>query len=254
VLLKDSLGKKLEELFSIGKVLRKECPWDSAQDLDSIKYTLREEAYEVIETIEEKDLGHMKEELGDLLFNVFFLSIIAEEETAFTIEDVVDGIISKLIKRHPHVFGDVKVDSAEAALASWEKAKSKENKRLMDVPLNLPALVLAQKVQNRAKRIGFDWNDYSGPRGKIEEELKELDKAIKENGNIEEEIGDLLFSVVNTARLLGIDSEDALRKTVKKFIKRFEEMEAIAKERNISLEALTLEEMDKLWDEIKRGE
>jgi Protein containing tetrapyrrole methyltransferase domain and MazG-like (predicted pyrophosphatase) domain len=153
VLLKDSLGKKLEELFSIGKVLRKECPWDSAQDLDSIKYTLREEAYEVIETIEEKDLGHMKEELGDLLFNVFFLSIIAEEETAFTIEDVVDGIISKLIKRHPHVFGDVKVDSAEAALASWEKAKSKENKRLMDVPLNLPALVLAQKVQNRAKGL-----------------------------------------------------------------------------------------------------
>ncbi len=124
----------------------------------------------------------------------------------------------------------------------------------MDVPLSLPALVLAQKAQDRAKKIGFDWNDYTGPRGKIEEELKELDKAIKEGGNIEEEIGDLLFSVVNTARLLGIDSEDALRETVKKFIKRFEEMEALAKERNISLEDLTLEEMDKLWDEIKRGE
>jgi tetrapyrrole methylase family protein/MazG family protein len=251
---KNILGKKLEELFSIGKLLRKKCPWDAKQDFNSLKYTLREEAYEVIETIEEMDLGHMKEELGDLLFNVFFLSIIAEEEGSFTLEDVVGGVISKLINRHPHVFGDVRVDSAEAALASWEGVKSKENKRLMDVPLNLPALVLAYKVQDRARKIGFDWDDYSGPREKIEEELRELDKAIEENRNIEEEIGDLLFSVVNTARLLNIDSEDALRSTVKKFIKRFEKMEILAKERNISLEDLTLEEMDKLWNEIKEGE
>jgi len=250
---KNSLGEKLEELFSIGKVLRRKCPWDAKQDFNSLKYTLREEAYEVIETIEEMDLEHMKEELGDLLFNIFFLSIIAEEEGTFTLEDVVEGAISKLINRHPHVFGDVKVSNAGEALASWEKVKSKENKRLMNVPLNLPALVLAHKVQDRARKVGFDWNDYTGPREKIEEELKELDKAIEDNGNIKEEIGDLLFSVVNTARLLNIDSEDALRNTVKKFIKRFEEMEALAKERNISLEGLTLEEMDKLWDEIKEG-
>lgn len=249
-----SLGEKLEELLKIGKLLREKCPWDAEQDFDSIRYTLREEAYEVIDTIEEKDFVHMKEELGDLLFNIFFIAIMAEEKRLFTLEDIVDNIIDKLIKRHPHVFGDVKVNSSEEALSNWEKIKKEENKGTMEVPMSLPALVLAHKVQEKARRIGFDWEDYKGPREKIDEELKELDKAIEEKKNIEEEVGDLLFSVVNTARLLEIDSESALRSTVKKFIDRFNQMEELAKERNISLEGLTLEEMDKLWEEIKRGE
>jgi len=251
-----TLGEKLEELLRIGKVLREKCPWDAEQDFDSTKYTLREEAYEVIDTIEEKDFLHMKEELGDLLFNIFFMSIIAEETRLFTLEDVVDKIIDKLIKRHPHVFGDIRVNSSEEALSNWEKIKREENRGVMDVPMSLPSLALAHKVQEKARRIGFDWDDYIGPREKINEELGELDKAIEEKEflHIEEEIGDLLFSVVNTARLLGIDSESALRSTVKKFIKRFSRMEELAKERDISLEGLTLEEMDKLWEEIKGGE
>ena len=249
-----TLGEKLEELLKIGKILRGKCPWDAEQDLDSLKYTLREEAYEVIDTIEEKDHLHLKEELGDLLFNIFFISIIAEEEGHFTLEDAVDRIIEKLINRHPHVFGEVKVESSKEALANWEKIKREENKGTTDVPLSLPALVLANKIQEKVRRIGFDWDDYRGPREKIEEELKELDKAISAGGNIKEEIGDLLFSVVNTARLLGVDSESALRDTVKKFIKRFNKMEELAKKRNVKLEKLTLSEMDKLWEEIKEGE
>lgn len=249
-----TLGEKLEELLRIGRLLRKKCPWDAEQDFDSIKYTLREEAYEVIDTIEEKDFSHMIEELGDLLFNIFFISIIAEEKKLFTLEDIVDKVIDKLINRHPHVFGDIRVNSSEEALSNWEKIKRAENKGAMDVPMTLPALVLAHKVQEKARRMGFDWDDYKGPREKINEELRELDSAIEKKRNIEEEIGDLLFSVVNTARLLGIDSESALRGTVKKFIKRFTQMEELAKERNISLEGLTLEEMDKLWEEIKGGE
>lgn len=251
---KRTLGEKLEELLSIGKILREKCPWDAEQDLNSLKYTLREEAYEVIDAIEEKDYTHLKEELGDLLFNIFFMSIVAEQDGLFSLEDVVDRIIEKLINRHPHVFGDVKVKNSEEALANWERIKREENKGLMDVPLSLPALILANKVQEKAKRVGFDWEDYRGPREKIEEELRELDNAITTGGNIKEEIGDLLFSVVNTARLLGVDSESALRDTVKKFITRFNQMEELAKKRNISLEKLSLSEMDKLWEEIKEGE
>jgi len=251
---KRTLGEKLEELLSIGKILREKCPWDAEQDLNSLKYTLREEAYEVIDAIEEKDYTHLKEELGDLLFNIFFMSIVAEQDGLFSLEDVADRIIEKLINRHPHVFGDVKVKNSEEALANWERIKREENKGLMDVPLSLPALILANKVQEKAKRVGFDWEDYRGPREKIEEELRELDNAITTGGNIKEEIGDLLFSVVNTARLLGVDSESALRDTVKKFITRFNQMEELAKKRNISLEKLSLSEMDKLWEEIKEGE
>lgn len=251
---KKTLGEKLEELLRIGKILREKCPWDAEQDFDSLKYTLREEAYEVIDAIEEKDYMHLKEELGDLLFNVFFMSIVAEQDKLFTLEEVVDRIIEKLINRHPHVFGNVKVKSSEEALANWERIKREENKGIMDVPLSLPALILADKVQEKARRVGFDWEDYRGPREKIEEELRELDNAITTGGNIKEEIGDLLFSVVNTARLLGVDSESALRDTVKKFINRFNQMEELAKKRNISLEKLSLSEMDKLWEEIKEGE
>lgn len=251
---KKTLEEKLKELLEIGRILRKKCPWDAEQDFDSLKYTLREEAYEVIDAIEEKDYTHLKEELGDLLFNIFFMSIIAEEKGLFNIEDIVDKIIEKLINRHPHVFGNIEVKSSEEALTNWELIKREENKKIMDVPLNLPSLVLANKVQEKARRVGFDWEDYRGPREKIEEELRELDKAIDTGGNIKEEIGDLLFSVVNTARLLGVDSESALRDTVKKFINRFNQMEELAKKRNISLEDLTLNEMDKLWEEIKEGE
>lgn len=251
---KKTLEEKLKELLEIGRILRKKCPWDAEQDFDSLKYTLREEAYEVIDAIEEKDYTHLKEELGDLLFNIFFMSIIAEEKGFFNIEDIVDKIIEKLINRHPHVFGNIEVKSSEEALTNWELIKREENKKIMDVPLNLPSLVLANKVQEKARRVGFDWEDYRGPREKIEEELRELDKAIDTGGNVKEEIGDLLFSVVNTARLLGVDSESALRDTVKKFINRFNQMEELAKKRNISLEDLTLNEMDKLWEEIKEGE
>ncbi len=251
---KKALEDKLKELLEIGKILREKCPWDAEQDFDSLKYTLREEAYEVIDAIEEEDYIHLKEELGDLLFNIFFMSIIASEKGLFDLGDIVDRIIEKLINRHPHVFGEVKIKSSEEALTNWERIKRGENKRLMDVPMSLPSLVLANKVQEKARRIGFDWEDYKGPREKIEEELKELDRAIETGGNIKEEIGDILFSVVNTARLLGIDSESALRDTIRKFINRFNQMEDLAKERNISLEDLTLSEMDKLWEEIKRGE
>ncbi len=251
---KKTLGEKLEELLRIGKILREKCPWDAEQNFDSLKYTLREEAYEVIDAIEGGNYIHLKEELGDLLFNIFFITIVAEQEGLFVLEDVVDKIIEKLINRHPHVFGDIKVKSSDEALANWEKIKREENKGTMEVPLSLPALVLANKVQEKARRVGFDWEDYRGPREKIEEELRELDNAITTGGNVKEEIGDLLFSVVNTARLLGVDSESALRDTVRKFISRFNQMEELAKRRNISLEKLSLSEMDKLWEEIKEGE
>lgn len=232
------------------------CPWDIDQDFDSLKRYLIEETYEVIEAVEDGDMHKLQEELGDLLLQIVFYSQIAREKGIFDINDVIGGISEKLIRRHPHVFGKtVKVSCVEDVNVNWEKIKhsEKSDRPRFDIPRELPALMRAEKVQKKAAETGFDWPDISGPWEKVYEELEELNSAVKRKSppEIKGEIGDLLFAVVNTARFLHVDPEDALTLTIEKFIQRFRHIEQRAKEMGKATEEMSLEEMDKLWDEAK---
>ena len=236
------------------------CPWDREQTHESIRRNMLEEAYEAVEAIDEKDPGHLKEELGDVLLQVVFHARMAEEEGLFTLDDVVDGICKKLIFRHPHIFGDVKVGSTDEILSNWDDLKRKEKKQETDtstlerVSKSLPSLIRAQKLQKKAAKVGFDWPDVSGALDKVEEELAEVRAAIGGNGDVEEEIGDLIFAVTNVSRFVKVDSERAAEKTCNKFVRRFADMEQQAKAQGRQLSELTLEEMDALWDEAKKKE
>ncbi len=251
------LMKPLKKLIEIMEKLRIKCPWDREQTRESIKPFLIEETYEVIEAIDEGEPEKLKEELGDLLFQIIFQCQIAKERGEFTIDDVMEHIASKMVSRHPHVFGDAEYKTAEEVLEQWEERKKEEGKQreslLEGIPKELPALIKAHRVQSRAAKVGFDWKDISDVLEKLNEELREFREAIdkKNQEEIEDELGDIFFSLVNISRFVGVNPEDALRKTISKFISRFRHIEIKAKEMGKNLSEMTLEEMDKLWEEAK---
>jgi len=262
----------VNELFGILvetlKILRSPngCVWDREQDHDSIKKNMVEEAYEALDAIEKKDYQSLKEELGDLLLQVIFHSQIAYENNEFELQEVLKGIIKKLYRRHPHVFGDKNFTNSAEVLESWEEIKKQERKDnpkktesiFNDIPKILPSLHYANEIQNRASRLGFDWENAKDVFDKIIEEINELKNEVSKfetinnnNSNIKEEIGDLLFSIVNFSRHLNLDSEECLKQSCMKFINRFNEMEKIAKLRKLDFKSLSLQEKDKLWEEVK---
>ncbi len=245
------------ELVAIVRRLRKECPWDRKQTFDSLRKLTIEETYELAEAITNKDYQGIKEESGDLLLHILFYSVLGEEIKEFDLDDVITFISRKLIARHPHVFGDTVAKSAEEVLKNWETIKLKEKGKksvLSGVPSSLPAVVKAIRLQEKASGVGFDWTEKEDVWQKVEEELKEVYEARSNKEKMEEEFGDLLFSLINMARLYGIDAENALEKTNQKFIKRFNYIEDKAKENGKIISELSLEQMDKYWDEAKNKE
>lgn len=243
----------------IVKILRIHCPWDRKQTNESIAPLLIEEAYETVTAIEEKNDEEFKEELGDLFLHIVMHSVMAEERKAFNLIDVLEKIQQKLIHRHPHVFSTVQVEGEEEVLKNWEELKQKEGKSsaLDGVPINLPSLLRAERIQHKASRVGFDWDKKEQVWEKVIEELNELRNAIENNEKserIEEEFGDLLFALVNYARFLGISPEIALQKTNNKFIRRFQVIENFAKTNNRNLSDMSLSEMDEIWNKTKSME
>jgi len=237
------------------------CPWDAEQSHESLKRYLLEESYEVIEAIDSGDRDNLKEELGDLLLQPVFHAAIAEEQGAFTMNDVLEAINEKLIRRHPHVFGEAVIESSEAQVANWEKIKKQEKgvarkSALSGVPKELPALMQAQKITEKAARVGFDWEHTDQVFAKVMEELHEFEEAMLsgDQQEMEAELGDLLFAIVNLGRFLAIDPEEALRKTIQRFTKRFAHVEDTLHARGLAMQSSTLEEMDVLWEEAKRLE
>lgn len=242
-------------LVDIMDELREKCPWDRKQTIHSLRSMTIEETYELADAVTEENWQHIKEELGDLLLHILFYSKIGAEQEQFTLQEVIEAISNKLIIRHPHIYGDVKVDSEEDVKQNWEKIKLKEGKTsvLSGVPASLPSVVKATRIQEKAKQIGFEWENKKDVWKKVEEEMDELKEAESISlEKTEEEFGDLLFSLVNYARFLQIDAETALEKTNKKFIKRFQLMEEAAKTKGKSLNDMTLQEMDDIWNEIKK--
>lgn len=252
---RESVGDTFQKFLDVVVRLRKECPWDREQTHQSIRHSLIEETYEVIEAIDSNRPQELKNELGDLLLHVAFHSAMADEEKTFDMRDVLDSITEKLIRRHPHVFGATRVENANDVKAHWEKIKMSEGREsvLDGVPKELPALLRAHRMQEKASKVGFDWKDRSGVWTKVEEETAELHEAERSGSHaaIEEELGDLLFSLVNYARFLRVNPELALRKTVEKFEKRFRSLEKTARSEGKELEQMTLEEMDELWNKQK---
>ena len=260
-------GNKFNEFVEIVKRLRKECPWDREQTNDSIKAATIEETYEVVEAIEKKNYDELRNELGDLLLHVVFHTIIASESNNFTIDDVIDSIRQKLIRRHPHVFGEVKVSGAEEVKKNWEEIKLEEgrNSVLDGVPEMLPSLQRAHRLQEKAAKVGFDWEKKEDVWTKVIEEIEEMheiekiknqklsDKRDEELYNqLEDEIGDVFFALVNYARFLDVNPENALRRTNLKFIKRFGYVEEKIKSLGKKLSESNLKEMDFYWEESKK--
>lgn len=252
-----------DELLAIMKRLRGPggCPWDAEQTHESLKRYLLEEAYEVIEAIDTNSSDLLKEELGDLLLQPIFHAAIAEETGKFTMQDVIKGLCDKLIRRHPHVFGDMKINSSDAQIENWERIKKAEKgderkSALSGVPPQLPALLKAQKITEKAARVGFDWEHVDQVVAKVMEELHEFEEAMAEGDNehMEAELGDLLFAIVNLGRFLSINPEEALRKTISRFQTRFQYVEDTLHSQGQQMNTSTLEEMDRLWEEAKQRE
>lgn len=249
------IDTKFSEFVKIVQRLRKECPWDREQTHESIRDATLEETYEVLEAIDNKDAQELKIELGDLLLHVVFHSVIAEENQNFRLEEVIDKIQEKLIRRHPHVFGEREVSGSEEVKKNWEQIKMKEGRKsvLEGVPKQLPALQRAYRLQEKASKVGFDWQHKSDVWKKVIEEIEEMHESEK-SGNFEElekEVGDVFFSLINYARFLGVNPENALRKTNEKFISRFDYVQEKIKETGKEVSESTLEEMDKYWEESK---
>lgn len=251
--------KQLESfsrLLDIMDDLREKCPWDKKQTMESLRHLTIEETYELGDAILEDDLMEVKKELGDLLLHIVFYAKIGSETGSFDIADVANDICEKLINRHPHIYGDVKVENEEQVKQNWENIKLKEGKKsvLQGVPQSLPALVKANRIQEKVAGVGFDWEQPEQVFEKLQEELGELQVEVRSNNadHIESEFGDVLFSMVNYARFLGINPENALERTNKKFIKRFKYLEGKGKEAGKSLKEMTLEEMDVFWEETKK--
>ncbi len=251
----------MPELLELMRILRSPdgCPWDGEQTHTSIRHNFLEETYEVLEAIDTDDPVLLKEELGDVLLQVVFHARIEEEKNVFSFDDVADGICKKLIVRHPHVFGDVSVRDSGEVLANWDDIKRQtkgitgQSEAMASVPKVFPALMKSQKIQDKARKAGFDWDSPDGAFDKIGEETEELREALKqgEPAKIEDELGDLLFSVVNAARFCHCEAETALSKSTDKFIRRFTAVERMANERGIDMKKASLLELDKLWDEAK---
>ena len=254
----------INDLLEIMRSLRAPggCPWDAEQTHESIRKNLIEETYEVVEAIDKKDSGMLLEELGDLLMQVVFHAQMEDEKGVFNFDDVADGVCKKLIERHPHVFGEVEVSGVDDVLDNWDaikrkkKGQKKGSEPMLSVPRELPALMRAAKIQQKASAVGFDWPDVSGAYGKIIEETQELRKAVESGvqDDVIEELGDLLFSVVNVSRFLKCDAEEALTAASDKFINRFIRVEQLAKENGVDMEKASLEELDKLWDIAKTND
>lgn len=248
--------KAIDRLLNIMDELRAQCPWDKKQTMESLRHLTIEETYELGDAILENDLEEVKKELGDLLLHIVFYAKIGSETKDFDIADVANGICEKLINRHPHIYGDVKVENEEEVKQNWENIKLKEGKKsvLEGVPDSLPSMVKANRIQEKVAGVGFDWEHPEQVFEKVKEELSELQVEIK-HGNpdrLESEFGDVLFSMINYARFLNINPENALERTNKKFIKRFQYLEEKAKQAGKSLKDMTLAEMDVFWEEAKK--
>jgi XTP/dITP diphosphohydrolase len=249
------LEKSFRKLVSIMDDLRQKCPWDKKQTIDTLRPLTIEETYELTDAITDHDWQGIREELGDVLLHIVFYAKIGSEQNEFTLQDVIDGICTKLINRHPHIYGDVKVADDEDVKKNWEQIKMKEGKKsvLSGVPGSLPAIIKATRIQDKAKQVGFEWDNKEDVWKKVEEEMNELQEAVALNDqqHIEEEFGDVLFSLANYARFLRIDAEGSLERTNKKFISRFTIMEEEAARQGRSLYDMSLREMDAIWNDIK---
>lgn len=247
----------IQKLVNIMDELREKCPWDKKQTIHTLRQQTIEELYELTDEIIDENWAGIREELGDLLLHIVFYTKIANEQNRFTLQDVIDGISEKLIKRHPHIYGDIHLEDADAVKKNWEKLKLAEGKKsiLSGIPSSLPSLVKSMRIQQKAAQTGFEWEKASDVWLKVEEEKNELAEAISQGDEVsaEKEAGDLLFSVVNYIRFLGIDADNALELTNKKFITRFKKMEEISeKENDKKLHDLNLAEMDAIWNRIKK--
>jgi MazG family protein len=257
-------GEAFQRLVNIMNDLREKCPWDKKQTIQSLRQMTIEETYELADAVTENDWQGIKEELGDLLLHIVFYAKIGSEQMQFELDEVISGICEKLIARHPHIYGDIKVNDAEDVKKNWEKLKLKEGKKSVigGVPKSLPATVKAMRLQEKAKQVGFEWDNKEQVWEKVEEEMKELKAAIRSrevnlddvelHKAVEEEFGDVIFSLINYARFLQIDAENALEITNKKFIRRFMQMEEHAKSSGKNLDTMTLQEMDVIWNTIKQ--
>ena len=246
--------QSFQKLFDIMDELRAKCPWDSKQTFDSLRYLTIEETYELSDAIIDKKYADIGKELGDLLLHIVFYAKIGEEQNLFNIETVINGICEKLIRRHPHIFGDVQVHSVDDVKENWEKIKLKEGNKsvLGGVPNSLPAMVKAYRIQEKARGVGFDWENTEQVWDKVQEELGEFHREKEKNSDkMEDEFGDILFALINYARFVNINPEDALEKTNRKFIRRFNYIEEKANEQGKPLSEMTLDEMEALWQQAK---
>jgi XTP/dITP diphosphohydrolase len=253
---RESQLKAINRLLDIMDDLREKCPWDKKQTLESLRHLTIEETYELADAILDNDLQEIKKELGDVLLHIVFYAKIGSEKNAFDIADVANSICDKLIDRHPHIYGDIKVDNEEDVKRNWEQLKLKEGKTsvLEGVPKSLPAVVKANRIQDKVAGVGFDWEQPEQVWEKVQEELSELNTEIKKGNkdNIEKEFGDVLFSMINYARFIGVNPENALEKTNKKFINRFQYLEKAAKKEGKQLSEMSLAEMDVYWEASKK--
>jgi MazG family protein len=265
--MKEKLAESFLKLVTIMDELREKCPWDQKQTIQTLRPLTIEELYELADAITDNDWKGIREELGDMLLHIVFYAKLGSEQKQFELTDVINGICEKLISRHPHIYGDVKVNDEEDVKRNWEKLKLKEGKKsvLSGVPAALPAVVKAMRLQEKARKVGFEWENKEQVWEKVEEEMEELKEAVASAANglpeeaavarasaVEEEFGDLMFSMINYARFLQVDAENALERTNKKFIHRFTQMEQQALKEGKTLDSMSLEEMDAIWNSIKQ--
>lgn len=254
--MENAVSNSFLKLVQIMDDLREKCPWDKKQTIHTLRSMTLEETYELTDAIVQNNWQGIREELGDLLLHILFYAKIGSEQQQFTLQEVIDGICEKLIVRHPHIYGDVTVKDEEDVKRNWEKIKLREGKKSLfsGVPVSLPAIVKATRIQEKAKQVGFEWDNRKDVWKKVQEELGELQEAVADADlpHIEEEFGDVLFSLVNYARFLQVDAETVLEKTNKKFMSRFNAMEAAAAQQGKQLADMSLEEMDAIWNQVKK--
>ena len=246
----------IEDLLDVMSELRNKCPWDQKQTFDTLKKLTIEETYELVDAIDKKKYDDIKDELGDLLLHIIFYSKIASENKKFNFNDVLNSLIEKLIYRHPHIYGDIKVSSIDEVKKNWERLKVKDKNKgiLSGVPNHLPSLIKAHRVQDKVASIGFDFPNVKDTVDKIKEEFEEFNSALlsQNKSEIEEEFGDLLFSLINYSRHIGIDSDESLKKSIQKFIDRFNKVEKILKSKNLDFDNCSNEELNKFWNDVKK--
>ena len=246
----------IEDLLDVMSELRNKCPWDQKQTFDTLKKLTIEETYELVDAIDKKKYDDIKDELGDLLLHIIFYSKIASENKKFNFNDVLNSLIEKLIYRHPHIYGDIKVSSIDEVKKNWERLKVKDKNKgiLSGVPNHLPSLIKAHRVQDKVASIGFDFPNVKDTVDKIKEEFEEFNSALlsQNKSEIEDEFGDLLFSLINYSRHIGIDSDESLKKSIQKFIDRFNKVEKILKSKNLDFDNCSNEELNNFWNDVKK--